>query len=278
MKIAICFSGQIRTGDVVAPNILRYIGKELLPHCDFFVHTWDCESKGTGYANRLGVNSLTPDIHESSIITEQAKISAIYDAYRPRKIEVEEYHLQPTKNLWGGRRLNPLTGKYNISMWESIQKANALKIQYANQNQIKYDITVRIRPDIVFSHTKSLLQDMKLLTHSRMFVFGDHYNIWPGYQMTRLEDIFWIGPTNVMDEICNFSDYITNTTVASQIDDPKDPNYKDWQWYSAAWITNQLGIEFRALADNAMRIYYSIDTDKNIDPMNPNFGSPPGKV
>ena len=43
MKIAVCFSGQIRTGVQTAPNIKRYIG-DLDTVCDYFVHTWDHQS------------------------------------------------------------------------------------------------------------------------------------------------------------------------------------------------------------------------------------------
>ena len=43
MRIAVCFSGQIRTGVQTAPNIKRYIG-DLDPVCDYFVHTWDHQS------------------------------------------------------------------------------------------------------------------------------------------------------------------------------------------------------------------------------------------
>ena len=38
MKIAVCFSGQIRTGIQNHPNIKEFFGK-LYNECDFFIHT-----------------------------------------------------------------------------------------------------------------------------------------------------------------------------------------------------------------------------------------------
>ena len=40
MKIAICFSGMVRTGVKAYPSIKRFIG-DLWGQCDFFMHTWD---------------------------------------------------------------------------------------------------------------------------------------------------------------------------------------------------------------------------------------------
>jgi len=39
IKIAICFSGQIRTGVLTYKNISNFIG-ELIHQSDIFVHTW----------------------------------------------------------------------------------------------------------------------------------------------------------------------------------------------------------------------------------------------
>ena len=277
MKIALCFSGQIRTGAVTAPNILRYIG-DLLPNCDFFVHTWDVECLGTGYSNRLGTDSLSESVHTTIPVKDKDKFADFYRAYNPVAMVVEQYDLTKTLSTWGGRRFNPGAGKRYISMWESVYEANLLKMTYARKNQINYDYTIRIRPDTVFDEHKSLADDIAQITNDNMFVFGDHYNIYPGHGMSRLEDIYWIGPSRVMDQITCVHELMANTTTDSMIDDPKDPNYTDWQFHSARWITQSLGIQFKALADSTMRIYYQIDIDRNIDPMNPGFGSPPGRL
>ena len=274
MRIALCFSGQIRTGAVTAPNILRYIG-DLRDSCDIFVHTWDTECLGTGYSNRLQINALDDSVHEAKAVSQREKFADFYRAFSPRVMITEEYDLVPTKSTWGGRRYCPGTGKRYVSMWDSVHQANKIKQDYASRNGIEYDITVRIRPDIVFDASKSLADDIALIKHNNMFVFGDHYNVWPGHGMHRLEDIFWIGPSRVMDQICCMHEFMANTTTDEQIDDPKHPEYKDWQFHGAQWIRNQLGIEFQPLENNIMRIYYQVDVDQQIDPLNPGFGPAP---
>lgn len=274
MKIAICFSGQIRTGHVTAPNILRYIGN-LLPYCDFFVHTWDTESIGTGHSHRLKIDALAPENHRSTHVSEKEKFSIFSNFYNPRVMIIEEYDCVPTKDIWGGRRLDPNTGKFHISMWDSINQANLIKEQYAIRNKIDYDITVRIRPDIVFDETKTLAEDIIQLKDTKMFLFGDHYTIFPRHGLSRIEDILWIGPTKVLNDVTKYTNFAVSTLTENQMDDPKSSGYQDWQWYSAYYIVHKLGYTFEPLNNSKMRIFYQIDIDNKVDPLNPGFGSYP---
>jgi hypothetical protein len=271
MRIALCFSGQNRTGHVTADNIKRYVG-DLLPNCDVFAHFWDSESRGTGYANRLGVPSTDIEWH-SPKTTNPEKNVEFFRAWAPRTIMTEEYDLQPNRPKWGGRRWDPVESKWHVSMWRSLYEANKLKMDYAQKNQIVYDYTVRLRSDLVFAPSKSLAEDLKSIQNDQMMLFGDHYAIWPIHGMTRIEDILWIGPSRLMDQISTY--YATYTNTVPNIDEPQQPGYQDWQWHSAHWITHQLGYQFYALANNQIRIYTEQDIDLGIDPLDPGFGPAP---
>ena len=271
MRIALCFSGQNRTGHVTAENIKRYVG-DLLPDCDVFAHFWDSETRGTGYANREGAVSTNAEWH-SPQLSSHDKFVEFYRQWAPRTIMVEEYNLQPNRPKWGGRRWDPVEGKWHVSMWRSLYEANKLKQDYAQKNQITYDYTVRLRSDLVFDSTKSLAEDLKLIQDPYTMLFGDHYAIWPIHNMTRIEDIFWIGPSQVMDQVSTY--YACYTNTVPNIDEPQQPGYQDWQWHNAAWITRSLGYKFYPLQNNIMRIYTEQDIIAGIDPINPGFGPPP---
>lgn len=272
MRIALCFSGQNRTGHATAENIKRYVG-DLLPDCDVFAHFWDSESRGTGYANREKAVSTNEEWH-SPTLSSHDKFVEFYRQWAPRSIMVEQYDLQPNRPKWGGRRWDPVEGKWHVSMWRSLYEANKLKMDYAQKNQISYDYTVRLRSDLVFDSSKSLAKDIALLDGmTNSILFGDHYAIWPIHNMTRIEDIFWIGPSRIMDKVSNY--YATYTNTVPNIDDPQQPGYQDWQWHCAAWITQGLGHEFYPLTNNIMRIYTEQDIIAGIDPLDPGFGPPP---
>lgn len=271
MKIALCFSGQNRTGHITAENIKRYVG-DLLPDCDVFAHFWDSESRGTGYANREGAVSTNAEWHTATKSSHD-KFVEFYSHWAPRTIMVEQYDLQPTKNTWGGRRWDPVEGKWHVSMWRSLYEANKLKQDYAQKNQIVYDFTIRLRSDLVFDSGKSLAEDLTLIEDEQTMLFGDHYAIWPIHGMGRIEDIFWIGPSRLMDQVSTY--YATYTNTVSNIDNPQESGYQDWQWHNADWIVNKLGYRFYPLQNNAMRIYTEQDIAAGIDPLNPGFGPHP---
>ena len=267
MRIAVCFSGQIRTGHIVADNILRYIG-DLRSQCDFFIHTWDEESIGTGHGRRLQLNDVSAEVHTTTL-SDQQKATQLYQHYHPRVMRVDTYSSEPTKPLWGGRRYNSQTGQWYVSMWQSVSEASHMAQAYGQAHGQYYDITVRIRPDLVFHPDKSLSKDILQIKHDRMFLTGDQYDLWSGHAMTKLEDIFWIGPTQVMNQVCDYCYAYTN--MVKNIDDPRSPDYRDWQFHSAWWVANCLGLEFRPLEDNRIRCYYDLDKGR-VDPMMPNFG------
>jgi hypothetical protein len=275
MRVAVCFFGQIRTGGVkAAPSILRYIG-DLRSQCDIFVHTWDQESLGTACCYRAseGYGALD-EYWFKTHPTNNKNLTEFYSIFNPRVIQVEEHNLQKTLNKWGGRRWDPVANVWNVSMWRSIQESNKLKMDYAAKNNITYDYTVLLRTDLVFGENKRLALDLEQISHDKLILFGDFYNVFPTWKHSRLEDIFWIAKSSVIDKFAFFSDYYSSTVT--NINDPSDPGYRDWQLYAANWVTNTLGFEFRPLNDNTIRAFCQIDVDEGIDPMNPGFGDPPG--
>lgn len=271
MRIALCFSGQNRTGHVTAENIKRYVG-DLLPDCDVFAHFWDSETRGTNFANREGAASTTSDWHDTKQSNPEKNVE-FYSQWAPRTMMVEEYDLQPSKKLWGGRRFDPVAGKYQVSMWRSIYEANKLKQDYAQKNQIAYDYTVRLRSDLVFDASKSLAQDIAEIPDQYTMLFGDHYAIWDYDGRRRIEDIFFIGSSLVMDQFSTYCFAHANTVV--NIDDPAQPGYEDWQWHSYAWLTNSLHLKVNALSNNMMRIYTEQDIVDKVNPLEPGWGRAP---
>lgn len=271
MRIALCFSGQNRAGHVTADNIKRYVG-DLLPDCDVFAHFWDSESRGTNFANHIGESVVDHTWHDAKLSSKEKHVG-FFSAWMPRSIMIEEYDLQPSKKLWGGRRFDPVAGKYQVSMWRSLYEANKLKMDYAQKNQITYDYTVRLRSDLVFGEYNSLAKDLEEIPDDYTMAFGDHYYTWDFDGRTRLEDIFWIGSSHLMDQVSSYCFAHANTVP--NIDDPKDPGYEDWQWHSCRWINRTLGYNIKSLSNNKMRIYTEQDITDGVDPLNPGFGRAP---
>jgi hypothetical protein len=262
MKIAICFSGQIRTGVTCAPNILRYIG-DLRPNCDFFVHTWDIETQS--WYNKTQLPVQTP-----YLLKDKKIFSDFYACYQPLSMVVEPYYLsRKVSTLWSSFRVNPDNNRNVYAMFESIYEANRLKKLHEDKHKFKYDIVVRIRPDLIFHKDKSLKEDMGLIEHDRMFITANHLGMWGE---KALEDIFWIGNSYVMDQLANFVEVRQNSKFEGG---PHDPGYKDWNSHQAAWVHQGLGFAYKSCLNNNMRIYYRIDEQNKMDVLDPPFGPEP---
>jgi fructose/tagatose bisphosphate aldolase len=274
-RVAVCFFGQIRTGGVLATSsILRYIGT-LRAHCDIFVHTWDTESLGTGHSYQVAEGPGPTDEHWFKVKELNTDLlSQFYSAMKPRSMQVEEFNLQPSLNKWGGRRFDPVSKKWTVCLWRSLQESNKMKMEYAAKNKIEYDYTLLMRTDIVFSPEKRLAFDIAEVPNDKTLLFADFYNVFPTCGETRMEDVLFLARSPVIDRFAFFSDFYTNTV--SNINDPTDPAYRDWQLYCAKWITQTLGISFRPLSNSTIRVYSLLDRENGVDPLNPGFGNPPG--
>jgi hypothetical protein len=245
-KIAICFSGQIRTGCEVSANILRYIG-DMRHQCDIFVHTWDVNSLGSAYAPRIKEDPMSQKFTDVTQVPENV-FKNFYDIYSPVKMVVEKYDSQPYIPY---KRFSPEHGCFLSSMWLSIYKSNKLKQDHGE----KYRYTVRIRPDTLFSPTKSLKDDL-LQCEDNMVIYSD-----PIYKGTNsLFDFFWISQSNVMDTLCEFY----------------SKTYGEGPEHEAKYWLQYHGISIKPLDNSIMRTFNKADIDQNIDPMNPIFGNPPG--
>jgi hypothetical protein len=264
MKIAICISGQIRTGITCAPNILRYIG-DLLPNCDFFIHTWDIESQ-SNYNN----NSHIIPVQTPYKLKDKKIFSDFYACYNPISMTVEPYFLsKPKGDKWASFRINPKTGRNGFAMFDSIYEANQLKKYHEDLHNFKYTYVVRTRPDLIFRADKSLREDINLIEHDRMFITANHLGMWDD---RHLEDIFWIGNSYVIDQLCDFRNVRENSMFEGH---PHDQGFQDWNTHQARWVLQGLGFKYKSCFNNNMRIYYRIDEQNGMDVMNPPFGPGP---
>jgi hypothetical protein len=157
MKIAVCFSGMIRTGVESFPNIKNFIG-ELWDDCDFFIHTWDVD-----YHNVL--TGETPDHFRSvtpSIKLDETKFLDLNRLYKFKSYNIEEYDstLSDLKFMFS----NYITSDQWIIPWfYSWHKSVILKQMFEEQHKTKYDIVIKLRPDVIFDADLRLVNYINLI-------------------------------------------------------------------------------------------------------------------
>lgn len=140
MKIAVCFSGQIRTGVAASANILNYIGP-MRPYCTFFCHTWDINTRKP--LNASGIERSDYALAD----TEFQEFCSIYNIDSIRSLK-ENYYSLAVFNKQHSIAWNPMY----YSWWESVKLADA----YNTNSPINFDFVIKLRPDLLLDPTRSL--------------------------------------------------------------------------------------------------------------------------
>jgi hypothetical protein len=177
MKIALCFSGQIRTGVLTSKNILNFIG-DMIDECDVFVHTWDSITQTSSDLSIAGIPSK-----ESNFLFEQFS-----DIWHPKKMIVENYKEWINKNI----RIEPL--------FYSIMECNKFKKETGNY----YDFTIKIRPDFIYNPSYKLRDELELILKSDYENTIYTLDFSNSIIRNKFEDVFWIAKTDIFDTVVNY--------------------------------------------------------------------------
>lgn len=179
MKIAICFSGELRTGVKSSNNLLNFIG-DLLPDCDFFIHTWDINS----YRSPL---NLRIDPMPSTKVPE-SDFNEIFKIYKPKGILIEDQ-----KKFWNNLILNyPGTGDL-IHLWYGFYQSIELKRKYELENNFQYDVVIKLRTDCIFPPDRVLKDDIEELLNDTTKILS-----------IRIDDIYFMSSSHIMDIASKF--------------------------------------------------------------------------
>lgn len=131
-RIAICLSGYVRNWEHCLDSFKLHAIQNY--DCDIFIHTWDKKDYFLRIQNPtdLDVEKLESGFLPKSILVEEKPDFVLSD-------------LQISKN----NENRDCAGI--MSMFYSIYKANELKRNYEDKFNIKYDVVIRTRPDVLYS-------------------------------------------------------------------------------------------------------------------------------
>lgn len=147
MKIAVCVSGQMRTVERTIRNIKEFFNVKHY-QIDFFVHTWDINSQPAIF------QGVMPDEFKSTV--PYKKIHDHVKLFNPVNYEIQNY--RRFRYVHGIRHSNgasmfPLfyTWLRSINLMREVEKEKG-----------KYDLCIKIRPDIIFVPGETIEQYVKL--------------------------------------------------------------------------------------------------------------------
>lgn len=168
-KTAICFSGELRSIDKTFPILESNILSKFSDY-DIFYFTWADD----------------PDIDKLKYLIKTNRIKDI--EIKSRETFDEDFFF-PKK---------PLKTNFQsiIRQLYCLKKVNDLKCQYELEHDFKYDIVVRIRPDLNLLDDTKLSEDFEKKDFSKLYLL-DHDN-WHGFS-----DRFYVSNSSNMDILSN---------------------------------------------------------------------------
>jgi hypothetical protein len=131
MKIAVCISGQVRTGVENHLNIKEFLG-ELYKYCDFYMHCWDNCTYKTYNTSNVGKSPIKEDTY---------KFDKIRELYSPNYM-----HVDSSDNSFG----YTISNEYRLEpLWYSFLKSVQYKQRYELENGFEYDYVIKLRYDVI---------------------------------------------------------------------------------------------------------------------------------
>jgi len=148
MKIAICFSGQLRNVKSTFEGWYKKNVFDVNSHheIDVFGHSWfDKSTVGSTYyaANEIPNSVVASDPVPSDIIQQ------VYGIYNPVRFELQRQIKFDEKN-YNERRLHGANPQHGLSRLFSLYRAVQAKAQYEAERGFKYDVVACTRFDFVF--------------------------------------------------------------------------------------------------------------------------------
>jgi 2-polyprenyl-3-methyl-5-hydroxy-6-metoxy-1,4-benzoquinol methylase len=194
MKIALCFSGNIRFLHECFPDINKYIIAN--NDVDIYAHLWwDSSYKGQIIRFHSADRFETRDMDKEFI-----------ELYKPKDyiIEVQRKFVDTYKGpptTYADEKTNILFGQINyfnqLSQYYSKMKANEL----CEKSGIKYDLVVHLRTDCVVDHNRYFIDSIRSTNYKNELLLVSTMGGGPkycGHHPNIPSDWFFVGPPNKM--------------------------------------------------------------------------------
>jgi hypothetical protein len=189
MKIAVCFSGMIRTGVHTADLLKTWFGNAY-SDMDFFVHTWDITSPKEWFPNSIKRTSGEIQVIDREVSYPILEELAVKYDNRIKSTLVENF--DSFSFNYGNQypHFSPL--------WYSWYKSILLKTQYEQFNGFKYDLVIKLRPDVIFDLRYPFENFLSLSLENPDIFYVNH--VLP----QRIDDIFFMSSSDIMNAASDF--------------------------------------------------------------------------
>jgi hypothetical protein len=201
MKVAICFSGAIRSFDECIGSTLKYFINNF-DNPDIFLHMWTFNNNDGSDIN-----------YNFKWRKDNSPIDKILSVLNPKKYVIEEYTNSSEQIIINNSNVD--MNKFETdklknygfnccSMYWKIFKCFELVEMYKNENNIEYDLVIRARLDFLWEDFISS-KDFVNIFYNKIFLIKDRYATC---SKLVTNDKFFAGNFSTMKKMCNIFNYL----------------------------------------------------------------------
>jgi hypothetical protein len=196
MKVAICFSGAIRSFDECISSTIKYL-IDNFDNPDIFLHMWSFNDY-----NSTDIN------YNFKWRKDNSSIDKIISTLEPKKYVIEEYNSSSEEQIKNKCMIDvnlfDTDDKKNYgfnccSMYWKILKSFELAEEYMKENDFEYDLIIRARLDFIWEdYIKQI--DFNTLIDNDIYLIKDRYATC---SRLNTNDKFFAGNYPTMKKMCN---------------------------------------------------------------------------
>jgi hypothetical protein len=192
MRIAVCYSGYIRTGAIAAAWHNHFFdGTDI----DVFMHTWSTSKNKLWHPE-----SINYVIDNQKIVEENSipKIVEFQNALERSFVSllVEDQSVWEKSAIFPSNQVSPL--------WYSWAKSINLVNDYSRESSTKYDLILKMRPDIIFPKTHRLVNEFDHFNQNKNIFYAMAYNDF------RIDDVMFYATPEIMYRASKFYEWLKN--------------------------------------------------------------------
>jgi len=192
MNIAVIIYGHMRSFEKCYPSLIKFILEPFNP--DIFIHTWSLNESSTPSWHHSHCNKIHP--------IDSDRIKSLYN---PISLLIEEQPTLPSD-------FNKVVDGVNFfgfnCMYQSLSKANSLKLAHEIKNGSSYDIVVKIRPDVLLKKAIPFNFSSDIAANKIHIAGNKKNNMDMSIHGYAAVDIINIACSNTMNTISDLSYYV----------------------------------------------------------------------
>jgi hypothetical protein len=197
MRVAICISGGLRSFKLCYKNLNEHFSK--LGNVDYFISTWDkpCYTAVSRYVDIHAINGecIYPDLLKPDEFVTEEYLRSFIDF---RYVEIEPMSkMQELIDVFQYSTWSIMSPSRLMCQYYKLYRCNLLRLRHEQEHNIKYDIVIRVRPDITISSLPINIDPNKIYINDMVYI-DYKTDIFDS-----INEMIYISNGENMDKICN---------------------------------------------------------------------------